>query len=102
MKEGIKIVEEAGEVPTGDSVKKAMCDRLKVAGGINEQSLDKEVRRVLEERDRQRREELIAALPPPTLDAAKGWPRSSRRQPLSTCASSKAHFAPSQARKQHR
>lgn len=72
VKEGIKIVEEAGELLTGDTVKKAMCDRLKVAGGINAQSLDKEVRRLLEDRDRQRRAKLIAALPPPTLAAAKG------------------------------
>ncbi len=71
VKEGIRIVEDAGEVPTGDTVKRAMCDHLTVAGGINAQSLDKEVRRLLEERVRQRRDGLIAALPPATLDAAK-------------------------------
>ena len=68
---GIEIVEHTGERPTGDTVKKAMCDHLSVAGGINAQSLDKEVHRLLEEREQQRRSRLIAALPPATQSAAK-------------------------------
>lgn len=69
--EGIDIVEHTGGVPTGDTVKKAMCSQLGVAGGINAQSLDKEVERLLEERDRQRRDRLIAALPSATQSAAR-------------------------------
>lgn len=69
--EGIEIAERNGDIPSGDSVKKAMCEELGVAGGINAQSLDKEVHRLLEERVRQRRSRLIAALPSATLEAAK-------------------------------
>ena len=68
---GIEIAERNGDIPSGDSVKKAMCEELGVAGGINAQSLDKEVHRLLEERVRQRRNRLIAALPSATLEAAK-------------------------------
>lgn len=68
---GIQIVERSGGSPTGDTVKKAMCDQLGVAGGINAQSLDKEVHRLLEEHERQYRDQLIAALPSATLGAAK-------------------------------
>lgn len=60
---GIEIVERRGGVPTGDTVKNAMCSQLGVAGGINAQSLDKEVERLLDEREHQRGERLIAALP---------------------------------------
>ncbi len=69
--EGIKIVECAGGTPSGDTVKRAMCHQLGVADGINAQSLDKEVQRLLEDRERQRRDRLIAALPPASLGAAK-------------------------------
>lgn len=69
--EGIEIVERNGEVPTGDTVKKAMCDDLGVAGGINAQSLDKEVQRLVEEREQQRLALLISALPSETLNAVK-------------------------------
>ncbi|MDF1708389.1 MAG: hypothetical protein P1U72_09860 [Paracoccaceae bacterium] len=69
--EGIEIAERNGDIPSGDSVKKAMCEELGVAGGINAQSLDKEVHRLLEERVRQRRSRLIAALPSATLEAVK-------------------------------
>lgn len=68
--EGIEIVERAGEVPTGDAVKKVMCEQLGVAAGINAQSLDKEVQRLRDERERQRRDQRIAALPAETLGAA--------------------------------
>lgn len=71
MIEGIEIAERNGDIPSGDSVKKAMCEELGVAGRINAQSLDKEVHRLLEERERQRRNRLIAALPTVTLEAAK-------------------------------
>ncbi|MFG6560283.1 hypothetical protein [Sulfitobacter sp. 1A15299] len=60
---GIELVEQTSGAPTGDTVKKAMCGQLGVAVGINAQSLDNEVKRLLEERERQRRERLIAALP---------------------------------------
>lgn len=63
---GIDIVERGGETPTGDTVKKAMCVHLDVPPGINAQSLDREVQRLLEERDRLRREQLRAALPAET------------------------------------
>lgn len=69
--QGIEIAERNGDIPSGDSVKKAMCEELGVAGGINAQSLDKEVHRLLEERVQQRRNRLIAALPSATLEAAK-------------------------------
>jgi hypothetical protein len=68
---GIEIVERHGEQPSGDTVKKAMCDQLGVAGGINAQSLDKEVQRLCEDRERQRRSDLVAALPSASLTAAK-------------------------------
>lgn len=68
---GIELVEQTGGIPTGDTVKKAMCTQLGVAGGINAQSLDKEVERLLDEREHQRREQLIAALPTATRGAAK-------------------------------
>ncbi len=68
---GIDLVEQAGDPPTGDTVKKIMCAQLGVPGGINAQSLDKEVQRLLEERDRDRRDRLVAALPPATKAAAK-------------------------------
>lgn len=68
---GIEIVELSGDAPTGDTVKMAMCTHLAVAGGINAQSLDKEVHRLLDERERQRRNRLIAALPSATHGAAK-------------------------------
>lgn len=51
---GIELVEQTGDSPTGDTVKKAMCSQLGVASGINAQPLDKEVERVLEEREHQR------------------------------------------------
>ena len=69
--EGIEIAERNGVIPSGDSVKKAMCEELGVAGGINAQSLDKEVHRLLEERIQQRRNRLFAVLPSATLEAAK-------------------------------
>jgi uncharacterized protein (UPF0335 family) len=69
--EGIEIVQSSGEVPNGDSVKKAMCTHLGVPGGINAQSLDKEVLRLVEERNRQHRDQLVAALPSAALGAAK-------------------------------
>ncbi len=68
---GIEIVERTGAAPTGDTVKKVMCQHLGVAGGINAQSLDKEVHRLLDDRERQRRDRLITALPSATLGAAK-------------------------------
>ena len=69
--EGIEIVEKSGKLPTGDSVKKAMCARLGVPEGINAQCLDKEVQRLVEDRDRQHREWLIAALPNESRAAVK-------------------------------
>jgi chromosome segregation ATPase len=69
--QGIELVEQTGETPTGDMVKKVMCTQLGVAGGINAQSLDKEVHRLLVERDRQRRDRLVAALPSKTRGTAK-------------------------------
>lgn len=69
--EGVELVERDGNVPTGDSVKKVMCAHLGVAGGINAQSLDKEVERLLAERDRIRRDRRIAALPNSTTEAAR-------------------------------
>lgn len=68
---GIELVEQASGAPTGDTVKKAMCTQLGVAVGINAQSLDNEVKRLLEERERQRRERLIAALPDESRAAVK-------------------------------
>ena len=57
--------------PTGETVKKAMCARLGVRESINAQSLDKEVQRLVEGRDRQRRERLIAALPDESREAVR-------------------------------
>ncbi|MEA5160021.1 hypothetical protein U5903_04470 [Cereibacter johrii] len=68
---GIEIVEKNGERPTGDTVKKAMCARLGVPDSINAQCLEKEVQRLFEDRDRQRRERLIAALPGESRAAVK-------------------------------
>ena len=51
---GIELVEQTGDSPTGDTVKKAMFSQLGVASGSNAQPLDKEVERVLEEREHQR------------------------------------------------
>jgi chromosome segregation ATPase len=71
VQEGIDLVEANGQTPTGDTVKEAMCTHLKVSGGINALSLDKEVQRLIEERERARRERLIAVLPSATKAAAK-------------------------------
>lgn len=68
---GIEIVEGQGDTPTGDTVKKAMCAELGVPGGINAQSLEKEVERLLEERERARRDRLIAAMPAGSRHAVK-------------------------------
>ncbi|NVK58092.1 MAG: hypothetical protein HWE26_21050 [Alteromonadaceae bacterium] len=68
---GIELVERDGDVPTGDTVKKVMCAQMGVAAGINAQSLDKEVERLLAERDRTRRDRRISALPGTSSDAAK-------------------------------
>jgi BMFP domain-containing protein YqiC len=48
-----------------------MCSQLGVAGGINTQSLNKEIERRLDEREHQRREQLIAALPNESRAAVK-------------------------------
>ncbi len=69
--EGIEIVERDGEKPSGDTVKTAMCAQLGVPEGINAQCLDKEVQRLVEKRDRRRRERLIAALTGESLAAVK-------------------------------
>lgn len=61
--QGIEIVEENGDTPTGDAVKKAMCIHLDVPAGINAQSLDKEVQRLVEERERRENARLVASLP---------------------------------------
>lgn len=68
---GIEIVERNGKVPTGETVKNAMCEQLCVAPGINAQSLEKEMLRLIEERRLERRNRFIAALPSATLAAAK-------------------------------
>lgn len=67
---GIEIVERSGGIPNGDSVKKAMCRELGVAGGINAQSLDREVQRLIAEREHQRRHSLVSALPKASKIAA--------------------------------
>lgn len=68
---GIGIVENAGEPPNGENVKKAMCAQLDVPAGINALCLDKEVQRLVEEREQRRRERLIAALPAESRTAVK-------------------------------
>jgi uncharacterized coiled-coil protein SlyX len=67
----IERVEQAGETPTGTTVKTALCTYENVSKGINPQSLHAEVVRLLEERDRVRIERLVAALPATTVAAAK-------------------------------
>lgn len=69
--QGIKIVEENGDAATGETVKKAMCVHLDVPPGINAQSLDKEVQRLLEERERQQSARLIVALPETSRNAVR-------------------------------
>ncbi len=69
--EGIKIVEENGDTPTGEAVKKAMCVHLDVPPGINALSLDKEVQRLLAERERQQSARLIVALPETSRNAVR-------------------------------
>ena len=69
--EGITIVEAAGEIPVGKTVKDAMCMHMGVSRGINAQSLDREVERLLDERNRERRERLVAALPVSTKSTAE-------------------------------
>ncbi|GGH40205.1 hypothetical protein SAMN05444007_11435 [Cribrihabitans marinus] len=69
--EGIGIVEEHGDTPTGEAVKKAMCVHLDVPPGINAQSLDKEVQRLLVERERQQSARLIEALPETSRNAVR-------------------------------
>ncbi|MEH6505982.1 MAG: hypothetical protein V7786_06845 [Sulfitobacter litoralis] len=68
---GIEIVDLSGEIPNGDNVKKAMCSQLGVAGGINAQSLEKEVQRLIAEREHQRRHSLVSALPKTSKIAAR-------------------------------
>lgn len=69
--QGIGIVEENGDIPTGDAVKKAMCIHLDIPAGINAQSLDKEVQRLIEERERRENARLVAALPDTSREAAR-------------------------------
>jgi hypothetical protein len=68
--EGIQRVKEIGNIPSGETVKKIMVAELNVPGGINAQSLDGEVHRLLAEEERQRREKLVAALPASSRSAA--------------------------------
>ena len=70
VREAIKLVENAGEKPTGETVKKKLCDHFAVPPGVNAQSLDREVQRLLADIDRQRTEAPIAALPDTTRQAA--------------------------------
>lgn len=67
---GIEIVERQGGLPSGDSVKKAMCEELSLPGGINAQSLDREVGRLLAERETRLNESLVANLPDSSRAAA--------------------------------
>lgn len=60
---GIESVESGGGIPTGDSVKKAMCAELGVSAGVNAQSLGRQVERLVEDRERQQLARLVAALP---------------------------------------
>lgn len=69
--DGIGIVEKNGDTPTGEAVKKAMCLHLDVPAGINAQSLDKEVQRLLEEREHRHSTRLISALPQTTKNAVR-------------------------------
>jgi hypothetical protein len=69
--EGIGIVEENGDTPTGETVKRAMCVHLGVPPGINSQSLDKEVQRLLDERERQQSARLIVAVPETSRNAVR-------------------------------
>lgn len=69
--EGIKIVEENGDTPTGEAVKKAMCVHLDVPPGINALSLEKEAQRLLAERERQQSARLIVALPEASRNAVR-------------------------------
>ncbi|ATI42068.1 hypothetical protein CBW24_08640 [Pacificitalea manganoxidans] len=69
--EGINIVERNGDTPTGETVKKAMCVHLDVPPGINAQSLEKEVQRLLNEREHQQSARLIAALPETSRNAVR-------------------------------
>ena len=69
--EGIKIVEKNGDAVTGEAVKKAMCVHLDVPPGINALSLEKEVHRLLEERERQQSARLIGALPETSRNAVR-------------------------------
>ena len=48
-----------------------MCSQLGVAGGINAQSLEKEVQRLIAEREHQRRHSLVSALPKTSKIAAR-------------------------------
>ncbi|MCB1312419.1 MAG: hypothetical protein KDK29_11265 [Sedimentitalea sp.] len=68
--EAIGIVEKNGEEPAGETVKKALCLHLGVSGGINAQSLDREVTLLLEQRERTRVERLVAALPGSSVTSA--------------------------------
>lgn len=71
--EGIDLVEKDGDHATGEKVKVALVEKLGLPRGINAQSLDKEVARLLEERDRARMEVLVAALPSTSKNAVGGF-----------------------------
>lgn len=71
MIEGIALAESTGKTPSGDTVKKAMCDNLGLPDGINAQSLDREVHLLPKERTRQGRDRLVADPPSETLDAVR-------------------------------
>lgn len=60
---GIKLVQEQGLEPNGDTVKRAMVDKLGVTGGINAQSLDQAVRRLLTEQVALENAKRLSALP---------------------------------------
>ncbi len=67
---GIELVEEAGEQPTGDTVKKMLCAHLDVSKGINAQSLNTVVIDLLQDRKRKHLEHLVILLPDTTKKAA--------------------------------
>lgn len=70
LDKAITIVLARGEVPGGDTVKTVLCEQLGVSSGINAQSLDAQVQRLVAHREKERTDGQIARLPAEAKHAA--------------------------------
>lgn len=67
----VAALEAEGAAPTAEAVKRILVEEHDVSGGINVQSLQERMAVLIEVRDRERRMELILALPPEARERAR-------------------------------